>query len=182
MAITLDGTLGLTLPGAATGVQVGSLTSGTAQATTSGTSIDFTDIPDWVKRITVMFNGVSGSGTGALVCRVGTSSGVISTGYFSVYEGIGTGGTTSSLASNTTFFGLMGGLAATDLSYGSIMLTTVGSNIWVISGTVCRDAATDAVYMTSGAVTLSGTLDRVRLTWSNGTDTFDAGSVNILYE
>lgn len=30
--------------------------------------------------------------------------------------------------------------------------------------------------------TLSATLDRVRLTTVNGTDTFDAGLVNIIYE
>ena len=29
---------------------------------------------------------------------------------------------------------------------------------------------------------LAGTLDRVRITTVNGTDTFDAGSINILYE
>ena len=34
----------------------------------------------------------------------------------------------------------------------------------------------------TGAVSLSGTLDRIRLTTVNGTDTFDAGSVNIMYE
>jgi hypothetical protein len=33
-----------------------------------------------------------------------------------------------------------------------------------------------------GFVPLSGTLDRVRITTANGTDTFDAGSINILYE
>ena len=34
----------------------------------------------------------------------------------------------------------------------------------------------------AGRVTLSGALDRVRVTTVNGTDTFDAGSINILYE
>jgi hypothetical protein len=31
-------------------------------------------------------------------------------------------------------------------------------------------------------VSLSGTLDRIRLTTVNGSDTFDAGSINIIYE
>ena len=35
------------------------LTLGTAVASTSGTSIDFSSIPSWVKRVTVMFNGSS---------------------------------------------------------------------------------------------------------------------------
>jgi hypothetical protein len=34
----------------------------------------------------------------------------------------------------------------------------------------------------SGGVALGGALDRVRITTVNGTDTFDAGSINILYE
>jgi hypothetical protein len=34
----------------------------------------------------------------------------------------------------------------------------------------------------AGHVSLSGALDRIRLTTVNGTDTFDAGSVNIIYE
>jgi hypothetical protein len=34
----------------------------------------------------------------------------------------------------------------------------------------------------AGSVTLSATLDRIRITTVNGTDTFDAGSINIAYE
>lgn len=40
-----------------------------------------------------------------------------------------------------------------------------------------------AVASTSGGtISLAGALDNVRLTTVNGTDTFDAGSINILYE
>jgi len=187
-----NGTTGLTIGNTAnvivdtnlfvSGSEVEPLVLGTAQATTSGTSRDFTGIPSWVKRITLMFSGVSGSGTSPLVCQIGTTSGITTTGYFSVYQGINTSGGTSSVAILTTSFGLMGGLAATDICYGNVILSTMGNNIWTITGTVARDSATDAVYMTSGSVTLSGILDRLRFTWSNGTDTFDAGSVNIMYE
>jgi len=181
MAITLDGSAGMTLPGAGTGIQAGSLTRATAQ-TASGTSVDFTGIPSWVKRITVMFSGASGSSTSALVCRLGTFAGFTTVGYFSVYEGIGVNGGTTAIASSTTFFGVIGGLAATDILYGTVVLTHMGNNIWTITGTVCRDAANDAIFMTSGSVTLAGTCDRVQLTWANGTDTFDNGTVNIMYE
>lgn len=37
-------------------------------------------------------------------------------------------------------------------------------------------------WIQSGDLLLSGTLDRVRITTANGTDTFDAGTINILYE
>jgi hypothetical protein len=181
MAITLDGTAGMTLPGAGTSVQAGSLTLATAQ-TASGTNVNFTGIPSWVKRITVMFNSISGTGTAALTCRLGTSVGLATTGYFSVYEGIGADGNTSAVPASTTAFGLVAGLAATNLLYGTITVTHMGNNIWTITGTVCRDATNDAIYMTAGSVTLTGICDRVGLTWANGTDTFDAGTVNIMYE
>jgi hypothetical protein len=42
--------------------------------------------------------------------------------------------------------------------------------------------STTGTITTGGSVTLSGTLDRVRITTVSGTDTFDAGSINILYE
>jgi hypothetical protein len=56
----------------------------------------------------------------------------------------------------------------------------MGSNVFVGSGMFRRNATTGGT--TQGSVTLSGTLDRIRLTTANGTDTFDAGSVNIMYE
>ncbi len=52
----------MTLNGSGTGT-VGVPNSATAQNSTSGTSIDFTGIPGWTKKITVMLNAVSQSGT-----------------------------------------------------------------------------------------------------------------------
>ena len=57
------------------------ITNGTAVASTSGTSIDFTSLPNWIKRITVMFNQVSTSGTAYKFIRLGTSGGIVSSGY-----------------------------------------------------------------------------------------------------
>ena len=81
MAITLDGSLGIDLPGNNSDYQLGSSTNGTEQNSTSGTSIDFTNIPSWVKRITLMFNGVSTSGTSNYLIQIGDSGGVATTGY-----------------------------------------------------------------------------------------------------
>jgi hypothetical protein len=36
--------------------------------------------------------------------------------------------------------------------------------------------------MTGGSIALAALLTAVRITTVNGTDTFDAGSINILYE
>jgi hypothetical protein len=59
-------------------------------------------------------------------------------------------------------------------------ITLLGSNIWISSHTLKNLTTTTCVG--GGDVTLSGTLDRVRITTVNGTDTFDAGTVNLLLE
>lgn len=158
----------------------GVLVSGTAVASTSGTSIDFTSIPSWVKRITVMFSGVSTNGTSVVQIQLGTSSGVQTTGYRSTatYQQNGSAivGTSS-----TTGVAVVGAMAASVVFQGSVILMLHSSNLWVANGTNARsDAVTTNVC--GGDVTLSGTLDRVRITTVGGTDTFDAGSINILYE
>lgn len=156
-----------------------SIVSGTAQSTTSGTAIDFTGIPSWVKRITVMFNGVSVTQTAMIVIQLGTASGVENTGYLGSGAGIGTssaGGSVytagfrlSDVSSNTTTVG------------GLVTICNLSGNIWVAAGIV-SDGNTTKTEFTSGYKTLAAQLDRIRITTTNGTDTFDAGSVNILYE
>jgi len=177
MAITLDGTAGLTLPGANTGVQVGSITLGTSQASTSGTNIDFTGIPSWVKRITVIFSGVSTNGTSTRRIQIGAGS-VTTSGYTCAF-GYATTGVGSS--TSTAGFDITNGSAAEALS-GHMTLTNVSGNIWVESAVFGTTGGTAGLYYSGGTVTLSGTLDRVRVTTLNGTDAFDAGTINILYE
>lgn len=155
------------------------LISGTAVASTSGTSIDFTGIPSWVKRITVMFNGVSTSGTSAQQIQIGTASGVETTGYV----GTGTNGSTGASPTTANFtagFGLNASSVAAQSQQGVATIVLLGSNIWVFSFNGGRDNT--VTVQGAGGKTLSGTLDRVRITTVNGTDTFDAGSINILYE
>jgi hypothetical protein len=155
------------------------ITSGTAVASTSGTSIDFTSIPSWVKRITVMFTGVSTSGTSNMLLQLGTSGGVQATGYAGASGYVG--GTP--VATNpTTGFSVFHDTAA-DLFHGSIIFSQLNSssNIWVGQGIFSTSTRAYSL-LTSGSVTLSGTLDRVRITTASGTPTFDAGSINILYE
>jgi hypothetical protein len=149
------------------------LTLATAQATTSGTSIDFTGIPSWVKRITVMFSGVSTNGTSNLTIQIGAGS-ITTSGYVSC-------ATSSSPVGLTTGFILTGGNQAGYTHSGIVSLATLGGDIWSESGTLNPNTA-NSVSASGGTVTLSGTLDRIRLTTANGTDTFDAGSVNIMYE
>jgi hypothetical protein len=152
------------------------IVSGTAVASTSGTAIDFTGIPSWVKRITVMFNGVSLSGTSNLLVQVGSGS-VTTSGYSSTYSA-GSGSTISS-ANSTAGFIMLASLATATAS-GILTIQTLGSNIWV-SGHTIKSNTTNTSFG-GGDITLGGVLDRVRITTTNGTDTFKAGSINILYE
>ena len=153
------------------------LTSGTAVATTSGTSIDFTGIPSWVKRITVMFNGVSTNGGSIIQVQIGDSGGVETTSYFS---GAWTANSTNTNA--TTGFIIHGvnfGARVWDGSY--TLVSQDATNTWVSTG-MCNSLNDNAQSIGMGRKQLSATLDRIRLTTVNGTDTFDAGSINIMYE
>ena len=151
------------------------ITSGTAQATTSGTSKDFTGIPSWVKRITVMFSGVSTNGTSNLLIQIGAGS-VTTSGY------LGQVSASNSAATSTAGFIQTYTIAAASARYALSTLTALGSNTWVQAGINSPSDGTLVASLSNGSITLGGTLDRVRITTVNGTDTFDAGSINILYE
>jgi hypothetical protein len=152
-------------------------TQGTAVNSTSGTSIDFTSIPSWVKRITVMFSGVSTSGSSSVQVQIGsgsvTASGYNSSSAFHVF-----GSSTNGTSSTSGFVAYTSG--SSDTKSGQMVLTNVGGNVWVASHSM--KCASNVTIWGGGDVTLSGVLDRVRITTVNGTDTFDAGSINILYE
>jgi hypothetical protein len=153
------------------------ITSGTAVASTSGTSIDFTSIPSWVKRITIVFNGVSTNGSSMSLIQLGTGTTTYTTsGYVSTSVGAAAGPGT---ASYTTGFGIRNDDASYVLS-GHMVITNISGNIWISSHTT--RISTGVCPLGSGSVTLGATLTAVRITSVNGTDTFDAGSINILYE
>jgi hypothetical protein len=163
-------------------IQGGAITSGTA-VTPSGTAVDFTSIPSWVKRITVLFSVVTTSGTDPMLIQLGTSSGVVATGYTSVSSVIGTGVNT---LTNTTGFILAPSAAfivAGHTFSGSFSLNLIGSNIWTLSGTICAPDQ-PYTYTSTGTKTLAAVLDRVRITTAGtpATNTFNAGTINILYE
>jgi hypothetical protein len=171
----------LTLP-ASTGT-VGLIAQGTAVASTSGTSIDFTSIPSWVKQITVMFNGVSTSGTSIVKIQLGTSGGIQTTGYGGTVCLVNAGGGAASAYVSSAGFEIERVPTAASTRYGSIVLNnfdTTGGN-WVCTGAI---GYSDAVSYnsTAGGKSLAAQLTQVRITTTNGTDTFDAGSINITYQ
>jgi hypothetical protein len=174
MPLVLNGT---------TGVQdnSGAFVAGTAVASTSGTSIDFTSIPSWVKRVTVNFNQVSTNGSSIIQIQLGSgsvsTSGYKSTSSFSPSAGSFFAYATTGFIINTTYS------SSSQTNSGMYVFNLVGSNTWVGSGNNGGDFILQLTYCNGGnSPALSGALDRVRITTVNGTDTFDAGSINILYE
>jgi hypothetical protein len=171
------GTTTLTLP--TFSGTVGLLVSGTAVASTSGTSIDFTSIPAGVRRITIMFNGTSLNASGSIIVQVGAGS-FTTSGYAGAY-GFFQNAAASSATTTTQGFGAFYTQGAGDSQVGTMVIVTPSVNSWVSSLSGANTGAS-AFYGGNGTVTLGGTLDRVRITTAAGTATFDAGSINILYE
>ena len=160
----------------------GTITSSTAVASTSGTSIDFTGLPSWVKRITVMFNQVSTSGSAYKYIRLGTSGGIVSTNYASASSLIYGSNTCEVLGESSAF--LIRSDVATERLSGHAVLTLVDASnyIWSFSSIVSNTTTTVRVWHSGGSLSLGGVCTQLRLLASNGSDTFDNGSVNILYE
>jgi hypothetical protein len=164
--------------------QGSSITQAISIDTTSGTSIDFTTVPAWVKRITVTLAFVSTTGSSPLLLRIGTSGGVNTSGYVSCAGFINGDGTVAS-GINTTGYLLTG---ASPPSTIEAVFTIVNdkNNEWLFSGTSQRRNITGAFSETvgthSGHVDAGALLTRVRITTVNGTDTFDGGRICILYE
>ena len=159
----------------------GTITSGTAVASTSGTSIDFTGIPATAKRITVMLAGVSLSGTSAIRFRLGTSSGVATSGYVGGVTRTGQSGDLTGGILSAGFDTLVNSNAATTAS-GDIVFTNLTGNTWVGRGSFGLVTGNGTITTVAGNIALSDTLTQVRITTVNGTNTFDAGTINIMWE
>lgn len=172
MAVTINGSAGVTTN---TGAVYDSLQRGTAKTAVTDftTSADFTSIPSWVKRITVMLNAVSLSGTDNLLVQIGSGS-LSTSGYVS--SGFAYG---ASFTSTAGF--IMGAGSAARLTTAHIIITNVSGNIWIASCVYAAEIATAGGGVSTGNITLGGVLDRVSVT-RTGTNTFDAGSINIIYE
>ena len=141
------------------------------------TSVDFTSMPSWINRITVVFRNISTNGSSNILVQLGTSSGVTTSGYVSTsIDFDGSGAVTTSSTSGLVI--KVNG--ASNVINGLMTIAYMGSNTWVDNHSV--STATTIMSVGGGTSALGGTLDRVRITTVNGTDQFDAGSFNILYE
>lgn len=153
------------------------IVSGTA-VTATGTSVTFTGIPTWAKRVTVMFFGLSTTGTSPVTIRVGTAGGVVTTGYSSITQGYA--GTAVATTDSTSGFQVEDAGQAAFSRYGTFTIDRVSGNNWVMKGNQWR--ATNTGSQCTGGIGLAAALDRISVTTNGGTETFDAGSINIMWE
>lgn len=164
-------------------VDANSLTSGTAVASTSGTAIDdFTGIPSGTKQIMLVFSGVSTNSAGSanIIVQLGDGGGIEDTSYTGIVSLLGAS-TVSTATGNTSGFHATAAIAAAATFTGTVVLTKIDGNTWVANTNMARtDSVSISIY--SGVKTLSAELDRLRITTTNGTDAFDAGTINILYQ
>ena len=161
------------------GPVVGAVNRSTAVTTTSGTSVSFTSLPSWVKRVSIHLSGVSLSGTDHLLVRLSTGGSFPTSGYTSTAQSI-QGGTASANYNSTAGCIIPGGAAANAVT-GTLIFTNITGNGWVGTGIFMPDNDTTFGYFTCGKITLGGTIDGIRLL-PTGANTFDAGTVNITYE
>jgi hypothetical protein len=148
----------------------------TAAVTLSGAATDITGIPSWATEVTVNLTGASYNATGELLIQLGTAGGVQASGYHGLVWALG--GTS---ASHSTGVRTMN-TAATDLStvVVTFRLQNPATNTWTFT---CHMALNGTAFSawSAGGVTLSGALDRVRLTTIPGTPTADGGTMSIQY-
>lgn len=148
--------------------------------TASGTSIDFTGIPSWVKRITVMFSGVSTNGSSFIRLQLGVSGGFESSGYIGAYANMTNANATNSGPFTNGFD--CPNYSGSNYYSGNLVIENINGNTFVVNGLYGNYGVTYGGNIVCGLKTLSGVLDRIRITTANGTDIFDAGQINIMYE
>lgn len=146
------------------------INNGTEQATTSGTEFDFTGIPAGTKRVTVIFDEVGLTGSDNMLVRLGDATSVEATGYIS------SSGDSGAVNNSTTGFIIR--MTTGNLS-GTMVLTRISGNSWVSSHST--KFTTSAEASGGGTKTLTGDLTRIRII-RNGSNTFNNGSANIMYE
>jgi hypothetical protein len=158
------------------------ITSVDVVATTSGTSVVLaTGIPSWVKTVTVVLNTMSTSGTSPQLIQFGTGSTPtwVTTGYLSSSDNYAT--SPGPVLSSTVGFRIGSDILAATTNTSIYTFMTMGSNKWVGQLNGILDTGISMIFG-GGVVTLGDTLTAVRLTTTNGTDTFDLGSASVVYE
>jgi hypothetical protein len=152
---------------------------GTSVASTSGVSISFTSLPNWIKKITMMINGVRTSDSADILIRLSTGGVFASSGYVSNMQVV-QGGVATSGVNNTAGFVISNGTSSV-ITTGTYEFVNNDGNGWIGTGVFAYEHAVVGAYG-AGRITLGGVLDGILIVTANGSDTFNLGSVNIIYE
>ena len=147
------------------------------QLTTSGAFKDFLNLPPNAKRIIISFDGVSKSATATTNILLGTAAGFETSGYSGLVTNVtGPGG---QLAFEGDF-AVTRNLSAGFVNYGHAVLTLMdaATNKWSFSSMVTAGGA--LVEVAGGSKSLSGPLDRLRVSTSAGT--FDLGALGLVVD
>lgn len=151
---------------------------GAAVNSTTGVAVDFVGIPSTARRLTVMFAGVATNGSSVPLVQLGSGS-LQTTGYVGSIAGIANG-VPPATASPTAGFGIYSTSSA-NLLHGQMTLSHMGNNVWTSEHHLSLPSG-GVVLTGSGGVALGGVLDRLRVTPTNGVDTFRAGIINLAWE
>jgi len=158
--------------------RISGITLNTAIDTSSGAqSYDVANIPPGVKRITVLFAGVSTSGTEKPMIQLGTGGSPTTSGYLggADYDSAGGG------------INLSSGFQTNDWSSGKIghgairfWLQNASNNTWVCDARIKFSNGVEHTRQFAGSVPLSGTLDMLKIK-NTGTNTFTAGTIGVQF-
>lgn len=163
-------------------IKGGALTLDTLKTTTSGANVDFISVPAWVKRVTVLFNGVSTTGAVDLLIQLGVGATPTTSGYLNGQSIFSWG---SGIISSTSSTGIpIYNNSATYVWTGRAVIErlSAANNNWVVTVTLNNTQTSPSAVVSSGVAVLSGSLGMVRITTTTGVPTFDAGSINLIYE
>ena len=129
-----------------------------------------------------MFQGVSTSGTSTIQIQLGTGAGPTYTtsGYLGNSQAI-TSASSAIGENNAAGFRIVANISAASVQHGQIIISNISGNSWTEFGILGQSDAL-RINWSGGSVPLAAALTAVRITTVNGTDTFDAGSINLLFE
>jgi hypothetical protein len=146
--------------------------------TNNGGAVNFTGIPNWVKRITILLDGVSINSTTVPLVRIATSTGFVDSGYVSGGTFLPAGAGAVYHTSTTGF--VIPAASASAVHSGIIQICNISSNTWIYSyaGVNTGESASSVA---GGTKSLSAILDRVRIT-TNSANQFQSGAISIMYE
>ena len=147
-------------------------------ATTSGNSVAVTGLPVGIRNIAVFLQDVSSTGSNEFALQVSTGTTFATSGYKAAsWNG-------ANVDARATGLMLTYGVAAGETRDGVIRLSLadVTNNTWVSGGILNEGTTASLLNGSSGTISLSGVIDGVRIINIGGSETFDAGSINVMYQ